>query len=190
MFAGRLMVRSIVGRACLATMGRWSKPQAHASQVILPSTPAIAAVAIQCEEFTANRRLFSSQIETESTLDGATYERVCSDTLDALCDYFEELTENASELQGTDVAYSVGWRANREPGRTTRHLCDQPADAQQADLAQFAHQRSQAIRFRRHCGGGQMDLQAQWSVAARTVAAGDTRHTEVTVRGLPTPALL
>jgi len=108
MFAGRLMVRSIVGRACLATMGRWSKPQAHASQVILPSTPAIAAVAIQCEEFTANRRLFSSQIETESTLDGVTYERVCSDTLDALCDYFEELTENASELQGTDVAYSVG----------------------------------------------------------------------------------
>ncbi|EDX17472.1 GD16083 [Drosophila simulans] len=108
MLAGRLFVRSIVSRACLATMGIRSKPQAHASQVILPSTPATTAVAILCEESTSNRRFFSSQIETESTLDGATYERVCSDTLDALCDYFEELTENASELQGTDVAYSDG----------------------------------------------------------------------------------
>ncbi|EDW30522.1 GL26832 [Drosophila persimilis] len=54
------------------------------------------------------RRLFSSQIETESSLDTATYERVCSETLDGLCDYFEELTENATDLIGTDVAYGDG----------------------------------------------------------------------------------
>ncbi|KRK06602.1 fh, isoform B [Drosophila yakuba] len=190
MFAGRLLVRLSRSRACLATIGSWSKPQALANQMILPRTPPTSTNAIQCKGSNANRRFFSSEIETESTLDGATYERVCSDTLDALSDYFEELTENAAELQGTDVAYSVGWRAHRESGTPARHLCDQPADAQQTDLAQFAHQRSQAIRFRRHRGGGQMGLQAQWSVAARTAAAGNTRHSEVRVRGLPPPALL
>ncbi|XP_039499219.1 frataxin homolog, mitochondrial [Drosophila santomea] len=108
MFAGRLLVRLSRSRACLATMGSWSKPQALANQMILSRTPPTSTDAIQCKGSIANRRFFSSEIETESTLDGATYERVCSDTLDALSDYFEELTENAAELQGTDVAYSDG----------------------------------------------------------------------------------
>ncbi|XP_017094604.2 frataxin homolog, mitochondrial [Drosophila bipectinata] len=55
-----------------------------------------------------HRRLFGSQVDEESSLDSATYERVCSETLDALCDYFEELTENAQDLPGSDVAYGDG----------------------------------------------------------------------------------
>ncbi|XP_011192128.1 frataxin homolog, mitochondrial [Zeugodacus cucurbitae] len=46
---------------------------------------------------------------TNATLvDSNTYERVCSETLDALCDYFEELTENAPSLTSCDVTYGDG----------------------------------------------------------------------------------
>ncbi|KAH8317054.1 hypothetical protein KR074_002058 [Drosophila pseudoananassae] len=55
-----------------------------------------------------HRRFFGNQVDAESNLDSATYERVCSETLDALCDYFEELTENAQDLPGSDVAYGDG----------------------------------------------------------------------------------
>ncbi|KAH8272728.1 hypothetical protein KR026_006966 [Drosophila bipectinata] len=137
-----------------------------------------------------HRRLFGSQVDEESSLDSATYERVCSETLDALCDYFEELTENAQDLPGSDVAYGVRRGAHREPGPEARHLRDQPADAQQADLAQLPHQRSQALRLRGQPSGGQVGLQAQWTVAARSAAAGDTFHIEGPVGQLPPPALL
>ncbi|XP_067639893.1 frataxin homolog, mitochondrial [Eurosta solidaginis] len=43
-----------------------------------------------------------------STIDSNTYERVCSETLDALCDYFEELTENDKTLCSSDVTYGDG----------------------------------------------------------------------------------
>ncbi|XP_017006648.2 frataxin homolog, mitochondrial [Drosophila takahashii] len=108
MFAGRLLARVSRQKARLATIGSWPMPQELAGHVISTRTPASGSRSIQIAECSASRRFFSSQIETESTLDAATYERVCSDTLDALCDYFEELTENASELQGTDVAYGDG----------------------------------------------------------------------------------
>lgn len=46
---------------------------------------------------------------TNSTfVDSNTYERVCSETLDALCYYFEELTENAQNLTSCDVTYGDG----------------------------------------------------------------------------------
>ncbi|XP_017460668.1 PREDICTED: frataxin homolog, mitochondrial isoform X1 [Rhagoletis zephyria] len=44
----------------------------------------------------------------ESALDSIKYERVCSETLDALCDYLEELIENAKTLSSSDVAYGDG----------------------------------------------------------------------------------
>ncbi|KAH8351277.1 hypothetical protein KR084_007438 [Drosophila pseudotakahashii] len=107
MFAGpgRLLAR-LSRQARLAAIGSWPMPQDLAGHVT--GTPATGTKSIQFAESSANKRFFSSQNETEPTLDTATYERVCSDTLDALCDYFEELTENASEVQGTDVAYGDG----------------------------------------------------------------------------------
>ncbi|KAH8300972.1 hypothetical protein KR044_007504 [Drosophila immigrans] len=59
---------------------------------------------------TKYHRLYSQQTEqvADVALDSATYERVCAETLDALSDYFDELTENASDLSGTDVAYGDG----------------------------------------------------------------------------------
>ncbi|XP_054728062.1 frataxin homolog, mitochondrial [Anastrepha obliqua] len=44
----------------------------------------------------------------ESNVDSNTYERVCSETLDALCDYFEELIENSKTLSSSDVTYGDG----------------------------------------------------------------------------------
>lgn len=55
-------------------------------------------------------RLYSNQTETDSCLDSVTYDRVCSETLDGLSDYFDELVENATDLTGTDVAYGVRTR--------------------------------------------------------------------------------
>lgn len=54
-------------------------------------------------------RHFSNQTETDASclVDSVTYDRVCSETLDGLSDYFDELTENATDLTGTDVAYGV-----------------------------------------------------------------------------------
>lgn len=43
----------------------------------------------------------------DSILDHATYERVCSDTLDGLNDYFEQLLESVENIPGSDLAYSV-----------------------------------------------------------------------------------
>lgn len=60
-------------------------------------------------------RLYSNQTETDSCLDSVTYDRVCSETLDGLSDYFDELVENATELTGTDVAYGVRTRNPRKP---------------------------------------------------------------------------
>ncbi|KAH8343361.1 hypothetical protein KR059_008868, partial [Drosophila kikkawai] len=215
MFTCRFLARLSRNQATLASLGCLTIPQRLASHRILPSSPmAITNALIPCTSVNANRRFASNEIETETTsssLDSATYERVCSETLDALCDYFEELTENAADLQGSDVAYSVsfrwclhvtsplsvfafpsaGWSAHCEPGTQPWHLCDQQADAQQADMAQLPHQWTQAIRFRwRRRRSGQVGLQAQWPVAARAAAAGDTEYIEATARGLSPPALL
>lgn len=40
------------------------------------------------------------------------YEAVCTETLEELSDYFEEILENTSCLDSVpDVLYSVGWKA-------------------------------------------------------------------------------
>ncbi|XP_017034594.1 frataxin homolog, mitochondrial [Drosophila kikkawai] len=112
MFTCRFLARLSRNQATLASLGCLTIPQRLASHRILPSSPmAITNALIPCTSVNANRRFASNEIETETTsssLDSATYERVCSETLDALCDYFEELTENAADLQGSDVAYSDG----------------------------------------------------------------------------------
>lgn len=51
-----------------------------------------------------DRRLFSTNIEL---VDSVTFEKVCDETLESLCEYFEELVESASHLQSADVQYGV-----------------------------------------------------------------------------------
>lgn len=40
-------------------------------------------------------------------LDINTFEVVCSDTIESLCDYFEELVESSTHLQNSDITYGV-----------------------------------------------------------------------------------
>lgn len=44
-----------------------------------------------------------------SLIDLATFETVCSDTLEALCDYFEEVLEKSSNLKSADVTFGVSF---------------------------------------------------------------------------------
>ncbi|XP_052873089.1 frataxin homolog, mitochondrial [Anopheles cruzii] len=43
-----------------------------------------------------------------SPVNSATFEAVCSDTLESLCDYFEEMVEATTALNQADVTYSDG----------------------------------------------------------------------------------
>lgn len=40
-------------------------------------------------------------------LDLVTYESICAETLEGLCDYFDELIETSVHLKNTDITYSV-----------------------------------------------------------------------------------
>lgn len=40
-------------------------------------------------------------------LDMVTYESICAETLEALCEYFDELVEASTHLKNTDITYSV-----------------------------------------------------------------------------------
>lgn len=40
-------------------------------------------------------------------LDMVTYEAVCNDTLEGLCEYFDDLVESTPHLKSADVGYSV-----------------------------------------------------------------------------------
>ncbi|XP_035792006.1 frataxin homolog, mitochondrial-like [Anopheles albimanus] len=62
----------------------------------------------------AGYRLLRSMSSHETTatttpsIDPVTFEAVCSETLESLCDYFEELVEETSSLTQADVMYSDG----------------------------------------------------------------------------------
>ncbi|XP_001656178.2 frataxin homolog, mitochondrial [Aedes aegypti] len=43
-----------------------------------------------------------------SLIDSITFEAVCSDTLESLCDYFEQLVEEAAFLKSADITYGDG----------------------------------------------------------------------------------
>ncbi|XP_034489601.1 frataxin homolog, mitochondrial [Drosophila innubila] len=88
-----------------------SYKRAAATQYYLSSTLANRVAGINSAEKPKQQqtfRYFSNQNEVDSCLDSVTYERVCSETLDALSDYFDELTENATDVAGTDVGYGDG----------------------------------------------------------------------------------
>ncbi|XP_055586506.1 frataxin homolog, mitochondrial [Uranotaenia lowii] len=64
------------------------------------------------EKSTHRRRWFSSMNPNDflatSLIDSATYEVVCSETIESLCDYFEELVEECPHLKAADVTYGDG----------------------------------------------------------------------------------
>ncbi|XP_052756058.1 frataxin homolog, mitochondrial [Galleria mellonella] len=55
-------------------------------------------------------RLFSASknVESPPPVNPADFEEICNETLESLCEYFEELVEQSSNLKGADVTYSDG----------------------------------------------------------------------------------
>ena len=54
-------------------------------------------------------RQFSSSPPTPevSDVDQAVFEEICNETLESLCDYFEEIVDASPNLKGADVTFSV-----------------------------------------------------------------------------------
>lgn len=59
--------------------------------------------------FATRKVQFSSDAVAISQLD---YERFCAETLDALCDYFEELVESVNHLAAADIVNKVNLQFN------------------------------------------------------------------------------
>lgn len=60
--------------------------------------------------FNLNKRLFTQQDPVGTALlDLVSYETICSDTLEGLCEYFDELVESAPHLKNADITYSVSY---------------------------------------------------------------------------------
>lgn len=55
-------------------------------------------------------RLSSTEPSDDCPLDSVTYEKVCSETLDGLTDYFDEILDSETSLKSADVVYSVSKR--------------------------------------------------------------------------------
>lgn len=54
-------------------------------------------------------RLYSNGPTSDESFNQATYEYVCSETLEGLNEYFEELAESAPEFKEADVTYGVSY---------------------------------------------------------------------------------
>lgn len=62
---------------------------------------------IQFDSLVIQKVQFSSEVSTLSQLD---YEHFCAETLDELCDYFEELVESVNDLATADVLNKVNFK--------------------------------------------------------------------------------
>lgn len=62
---------------------------------------------IQFNSLAIQKVQFSSDVSTLSQLD---YEHFCAETLDELCDYFEELIESVNDLAAADVVNKVNFK--------------------------------------------------------------------------------
>ncbi|CAB3257861.1 unnamed protein product [Arctia plantaginis] len=55
------------------------------------------------------RRFASSSSSTQvCDIEPAVFEEICSETLESLCDYFEEIVESDPNLKGADITYTDG----------------------------------------------------------------------------------
>lgn len=54
-------------------------------------------------------RQFSSKLTVPDVtdVDQAVFEEICNETLESLCDYFEEIVDSSPNLKGADVTFSV-----------------------------------------------------------------------------------
>lgn len=101
-------VAQILRSNCSHCYKRATTVQYHNNAALFNHIKIINSAPLKQKQQQTKCRYYSNQTESDSCLDSVTYERVCSETLDSLSDYFDELTENATDLSGTDVSYGDG----------------------------------------------------------------------------------
>ncbi|XP_050667511.1 frataxin homolog, mitochondrial [Leptidea sinapis] len=59
-------------------------------------------------EIVLNCKLYSSDVNISNNIEQAVFEDICNETLESLCEYFEEVIDQSSSLKGADVTFSDG----------------------------------------------------------------------------------
>lgn len=54
-----------------------------------------------------DRQFASTPSSQVSDVDQAVFEEICNETLESLCEYFEEIVDSSPNLKGADVTFSV-----------------------------------------------------------------------------------
>ncbi|XP_035438984.2 frataxin homolog, mitochondrial [Spodoptera frugiperda] len=57
---------------------------------------------------TFDRQFASTPSSQVSDVDQAVFEEICNETLESLCEYFEEIVDSSPNLKGADVTFSDG----------------------------------------------------------------------------------
>lgn len=82
-----------------------------ASCVCLRTVEKSEIVSVQTKSFHRNQQNNALSIQklysTTATVSQLNYENFCVETLDGLCDYFEELIESVSDFESADVVNKV-----------------------------------------------------------------------------------
>lgn len=96
------MLRSILRTSrCLA------RRQINSLALAVPQFSSTKTVKYNCKSPLIRRLSASSGNPLVVDVDPVVFEEVCNETLESLCDYFEELIDQNPTLKGADVTYSV-----------------------------------------------------------------------------------
>lgn len=93
-------------RNVLRTGQRLVRKQINSFTPILVNHAVASPVTKNCE-LPATRQ-YSTTLESSDNVEKAVFEEICNETLESLCEYFEEIVEQNQNLKGADVTYSDG----------------------------------------------------------------------------------
>ncbi|XP_063619568.1 frataxin homolog, mitochondrial [Cydia splendana] len=91
---------------------RTSRWLARQTRQINTLTPVLLRQHVLVKTYSSPVIAIRSPASTDSAqiaeVDPVVYEEICTETLESLCDYFEEIVEGATHLKGADIMYSDG----------------------------------------------------------------------------------
>lgn len=96
------MLRSILRTSrCLA------RRQINSLALVIPQYSSAKTIKYSCNFPLIRRLSASSDYPQAENVDPLVFEEICNETLESLCDYFEELLDQNPSIKGADVTYSV-----------------------------------------------------------------------------------
>lgn len=102
------MLQSILRTSrCLARRQINTRRQFNSLALAIPQFSSAKTVKYSCKSPLIRRLSASSGNPLVEDVDPVVFEEVCNETLESLCDYFEELIDQNPTLKGADVTYSV-----------------------------------------------------------------------------------